>query len=283
MTTEQNALLAAIRANPADRTARLVYADWLDEHADPLGPYVRAEAELASRQPGSREWEASIGRLLECCSTADRAFGGWEYDSDLMRIRKKIDRLRAIDPQMEVFGARWGTDGHEYRLDPPLREPDLLAFELRHGIALPAEYRAFLLRVGNGRVGPSYGLIPLDITHDYLELRKSFPMTEELANTIADVVKEAREKKRKWSDIPQPKGTWRSGYLELSDHGCGNSSLLIVNGQLRDQMWHSGTFGHTPDRTKSGESLGFLAWYEGWLDHCLAPSAIERRANRAQN
>jgi uncharacterized protein (TIGR02996 family) len=41
--TEQEALLAAIRDNPDDDTPRLVYADWLDEHATTEPERARAE------------------------------------------------------------------------------------------------------------------------------------------------------------------------------------------------------------------------------------------------
>lgn len=41
MTDTETAFLAAIRANPADDTTRLVYADWLDERDDPRAEYVR--------------------------------------------------------------------------------------------------------------------------------------------------------------------------------------------------------------------------------------------------
>lgn len=40
------AFLRAIRANPDDDTLRLVFADWLDEHDDPLGEFVRVQVEL---------------------------------------------------------------------------------------------------------------------------------------------------------------------------------------------------------------------------------------------
>jgi len=38
--------LAAIAANPGDREARLVYADWLEERGDPRGEYLRIEVQL---------------------------------------------------------------------------------------------------------------------------------------------------------------------------------------------------------------------------------------------
>ncbi|MCI0701305.1 MAG: TIGR02996 domain-containing protein [Planctomycetia bacterium] len=46
MDAEERALLAAIIANPEEDTPRLVYADWLDEHADdlPAAPQASAKA-----------------------------------------------------------------------------------------------------------------------------------------------------------------------------------------------------------------------------------------------
>lgn len=41
--SEDEAFIRAIVDNPGDDTARLVYADWLDERNDPRGPYLRAE------------------------------------------------------------------------------------------------------------------------------------------------------------------------------------------------------------------------------------------------
>src|SRR5438132_6587278 len=55
--SDRDALLAAIRQSPDDDAPRLVYADWLDEHADSdraefvrlqveIDPYRRADADL---------------------------------------------------------------------------------------------------------------------------------------------------------------------------------------------------------------------------------------------
>jgi uncharacterized protein (TIGR02996 family) len=45
--TDEDALIAAIRANPADDLPRLVYADWLQERSHPGYQYVRVERQLA--------------------------------------------------------------------------------------------------------------------------------------------------------------------------------------------------------------------------------------------
>jgi uncharacterized protein (TIGR02996 family) len=41
--TEDEAFIRAVVDSPGDDTPRLVYADWLDDHDDPRGPYLRAE------------------------------------------------------------------------------------------------------------------------------------------------------------------------------------------------------------------------------------------------
>jgi uncharacterized protein (TIGR02996 family) len=46
--SDETALLAAIRAAPADDAPRLVYADWLDEHGRPeRAEFIRVQCELA--------------------------------------------------------------------------------------------------------------------------------------------------------------------------------------------------------------------------------------------
>jgi uncharacterized protein (TIGR02996 family) len=47
--------IAAIEAQPNDRTTRLVYADFLDERDNPAGEYLRAELRLASLPKGSAD------------------------------------------------------------------------------------------------------------------------------------------------------------------------------------------------------------------------------------
>jgi uncharacterized protein (TIGR02996 family) len=44
--SDRLAFLRAIRARPDDDTARLAFADWLDERGDPLGEFVRVQMEL---------------------------------------------------------------------------------------------------------------------------------------------------------------------------------------------------------------------------------------------
>jgi uncharacterized protein (TIGR02996 family) len=52
--SEEAAFLAAITANPEDDTARLVYADWLQERNDPRAVYLRLEVRRHRMRPRER-------------------------------------------------------------------------------------------------------------------------------------------------------------------------------------------------------------------------------------
>jgi uncharacterized protein (TIGR02996 family) len=81
---EEAAFIRAIRTNPAERTARLAYADWLEERDDPRGGLIRRDAELLKLD---KVWLA--GRRRD-----DRGPVGWagypEDDSWLTRWKSVI-------------------------------------------------------------------------------------------------------------------------------------------------------------------------------------------------
>ena len=63
--TDDEAFIRAVVDGPGDNTPRLVYADWLDDRADPRGPYLRAECEWAKMKcggPRSKSFAAFINR-----------------------------------------------------------------------------------------------------------------------------------------------------------------------------------------------------------------------------
>jgi hypothetical protein len=81
---------------------------------------------------------------------------------DYASIREALERLWTLGDVGSVFGAQ----SHRFTLNPVLAKRDVVAFEQRHGIRLPEEYRGFLTNVGNGGAGPYYGLFPLGIMDD---------------------------------------------------------------------------------------------------------------------
>lgn len=69
--SEETAFLKAIRANPDDDTTRLVYADWLDDRADPRGRFVRLHLALRACAPDHVQrvaGEHELSALRKGCS-----------------------------------------------------------------------------------------------------------------------------------------------------------------------------------------------------------------------
>jgi hypothetical protein len=76
-------------------------------------------------------------------------------DTRIARVAKK---LKHVQETWQDLPESFGAEVHEFRMNPPLSEQDLLAFEAEHGILLPEDYRAFLQCIGNG-VPPRLGVI----------------------------------------------------------------------------------------------------------------------------
>jgi hypothetical protein len=195
----------------------------------------------------------------------------------LSRIRAKLVKLRKLDAACVLFGA----SSHRYRLGPPLAESTVAKQENRLGLPLPAEYRHFVMEVGHGGAGPSYGLFrldgsdPEDITN-LEKIRKPFrwaealnPVEWENPRTEDDVwvdegVDEG-EKPRVFLDVP--------GSLYVCHHGCALRFFLIVNGVGLGEVWkdrQADNEGLTPECGEDGHRLTFLQWYESWLDEGIS-------------
>jgi uncharacterized protein (TIGR02996 family) len=108
-------ILAAVVANPADDTAKLVYADWLEERDDPRGPYMR-EA-LAAARAGStfvmpkfapKPWLDLVGlTLLQNIHTAKLA----AHADKILRLARPavvVTSRRAAETKLPVGTSRFG-------------------------------------------------------------------------------------------------------------------------------------------------------------------------------
>jgi Leucine-rich repeat (LRR) protein len=186
----------------------------------------------------------------------------------LERLRAKLTALAVRDPDCDVFG----SNKHRHRLAPPLDEAALAALETRLGARLPDEYRAFVTTIAASGAGPSYGLMTADEAirelDDAADAGRPFPLTR----ADADRAHELRQHEAtKWhfhpAEYPLP-GCW-----PLCEHGCGWSSVLVLTGELRGLIWYAGD-GWLLERDAAGQPLGFLAWYERWLDANLASPDI---------
>ena len=198
----------------------------------------------------------------------------------LDRVRARLQDLIDRDTNRQIFGAdeTWGGQpcGHFYFLNPPIRKNVLSRFENKHHIVLPEEYREFLLTICNGRAGPGYGLQPLNESfvgymQQPLTPSQSFPYSNADADQIIrDYLDEPQRGIEAWLNHTVALGT--NGYICLSDHGCGERSILIVSGEQRGKVWYAyERHGHPQfmgDR-QDCKTLGFLDWYENWVIESL--------------
>jgi hypothetical protein len=149
-------------------------------------------------------------------------------------------------------------------INTPLSEDEVFAFETKHEISLPVDYRGFLLKVGDGGDGPpEYGLLRLgEITTnhvpDYLSegykgrLKQPFPFTESWVWEGEEDLKGFEEKLK----------STEFGCLVLGTDGCGMFWLLIVTGECRGQIWQTSDVGLQPCLP----NLTFTQWYKNWLE-----------------
>lgn len=150
---DDEAFIRAIVDRPGDDTPRLAYADWLDEHADPRGAYLRAEHEWA--KPWQVEWSMEERKAIV------------EYHYNRMRL---IGDIRGPIPEdsLELRQMASGFDPVWVArvTRPPIgvccdhlklveQGSQLSAAEIdAYGVAtraqLPHSYRAFLLNHNGG-------------------------------------------------------------------------------------------------------------------------------------
>lgn len=177
-------------------------------------------------------------------------------------LRRSIGMLTRIDPQ-------------RYRVNIPLSEPEILGFERLHAITLPTDYRDFLLTMGNGGVGPGYGVEKLGQAYDvdWSEnpglvgvLAAPFPHAHAW-NVKVDPALLIEDQYRQQDQY------WHSrqveGALPICHYGCNKRGILIVTGSERGHVWiddRADWMGLYPDRSSSGERVTFLEWFRSWVE-----------------
>ncbi|MCE9560982.1 MAG: TIGR02996 domain-containing protein [Planctomycetes bacterium] len=160
---EDEAFIRAIVDNPGDDTPRLVYADWLDDHDDPRGPYLRAEHEWAATHDPSES-------------------------ETLRQLAKKLDPVWAARVSRPPIGVRTDT-ADAFDRGPVVTDSDISAVEHQLGATFSPDYRAFLLNHNGCCLKRLWGIVNGETIYNDIDL-KFYPLLGEgiqpsVANQIA--------------------------------------------------------------------------------------------------
>ena len=223
------------------------------------------------------------------------------YQEQLHRIQQKLSQAKAADKDLEVFGA----ETHEYHLNPPVSEAEVLAFEKKYGVSLPEDYRAFVQTIGDAKAqkldtmaGPYYGLYAFgtqvnDLVYDQTETYLKAPcalspdMTKEewealssplLMNDEEDEGFEDDEREEDETqteqDYTQQCGKVFGGLLPLGSQGCAYYHALVLTGPYAGRVVNVNWDLIQP--TFAFET-NFLDWYERYLDEVISGQLIDDR------
>lgn len=212
--------------------------------------------------------------------------------TDWSGVPERVAALRAHRLRHDVFG----SSGHDFVLEPPLTADEVAELESWLGVALPDDYRSFLVEVGAGGAGPFYGVFPVrrdgdgwrwhgdgaELT-DRSRLADTFPV-----DRVPEATMDALEAERPQEDdfdsdeelddaldawdermealLNRPEAT--VGAICLADEGCTYRDWLVVSGPGRGAMWEDPRcidLDLRPMRGADGGPVAFGEWYLGWL------------------
>ncbi|MBM0651511.1 SMI1/KNR4 family protein [Capnocytophaga genosp. AHN8471] len=211
------------------------------------------------------------------------------YQEQLHRIQQKLSQAKAADKNLEVFGA----DAHQYHLNPPVSEAEVLAFEKKYGVQLPECYRAFMLTVGDAKAkksdfiaGPYFGLYAFGTSVDSLLYEKietylkapcnlSPDMTQEEWEKLSDPLLFSEEDEEEDDDkYFAERAKVFGGLLPLGSQGCTYEHALVLNDKYAGRVVNVDLDLAQP---KFAFEANFLDWYERYLDEVISGQLLDDR------
>ncbi|MBO1883813.1 SMI1/KNR4 family protein [Capnocytophaga sp. Marseille-Q4570] len=191
-------------------------------------------------------------------------------------IKKKMlfllahpNTLKSIVPK-EVF------------INPTISEEEVSEIEKRNNIILPKDYREFIIKIGNGCIGPRQGLLSLQESMFDFKLRDNPAI-----NLSKPFAYNEKWNEDEWIDAIDWDGGERpddevlekymstnhiTGCLQICHIGHGATYLLVVNGEEYGNMWLDGRIdygGLKPLLNEKGERVSFISWFTEWLDEAV--------------
>lgn len=203
------------------------------------------------------------------------------FEARIAAILERLSRLRAQDLRtetidlggVEVVGYRCAVHGatrHRYEFRDSIDDLHLAEFEDRLGMQLPSEYRSWIIQVADGGAGPMYGLIPLSDEPEAMTLEYGSDFVAEQAIATRTAADDTDIWKRNTEILHR-------GMTFVAEEGDGAWNVLILRGSAAGQIWWLDAE-HAIARPilhpERRSPVGFLDWYELWLERAFTESKI---------
>jgi len=166
-------------------------------------------------------------------------------------VLEKIRRLKALDQQCQAFGA----ENHRYRLLPCASNAEIEEVEDRLGTVIPYALRAFYRDIGDGIVGPDYGLVPVAELGGYSPDK---PYTE--VGVLRAMAKEGYSSDSE-EDYFEVDHKILTGLISIIDQGCGHEVCLITAQPKAGSVVYVSVDGYVVETDKT-----LIDRYHQWLD-----------------
>ena len=187
----------------------------------------------------------------------------------VLRLLAELDRR---DPRRKVFG----SGSHDYKLNPPLPVSVIEAFEGRHGVSLPEDYRLFITEIGDGGAGPYYGLLPFGKDDDDRDWEGGGLVGDPVAGrsrtrppgtsrTRSGTASPTRRPARRSEEEDRLMEAWdreleahywnpaiMDGAIPICHLGCALRQWLVIHGERRGFVWDDHRADHAGHRPGPG-------------------------------
>lgn len=185
------------------------------------------------------------------------------------------------DWRRRIFGS--GEQfGHRHKRRAPLSEQALAELEQSFGIELPSELRSFLQLVHSGGAGPGYGFHVESDAKPLPQRARPFLFDTSVARDL--IQQRLAGGEGRWGSATGPDeeeddeaDEWPPGpgFVPIAHMGCGVFDVLVTVGEQRGFVWSVDNYSWCPAFDAKGRQLGFLDWYEQWLDQSLPETGVK--------
>ena len=151
-------------------------------------------------------------------------------------------------------------------------------FEKNNNIKLPDDYKYFITEIGNGGIGPDYGLFSLEESIIDIKLKNKPNIKLNIPFNFTKSWNESWIENFDWDNELPPLDLVNEymcvkyiyGCLQVSHYGHGCTHLLVINGKEHGFIWFDGRANYDgifPELNIKKDKMLFMDWYLDWLEN----------------